>query len=255
METSNRQGKISECSIESPSDKVAMITGRAKFGCDELTAEEWVTLIKIALAIAKPYLEYTSYFRSLNSDTSVQIKSFRLTRNDRNRSGHFSVDEGGNYIIKSFEKYADIETAAIIIHYPVLQICEVNIPGREGISAKIMLTQNGELAVAECERNGEDPLSQAIPVIKKAYLLDNDEKMLPFFQTYTQLGPLTLMVISCVLNFTYNYRMLKLQNMGRAGEKVESFIQAIEMDGRLVINHQWGILGMTKGPPKEQPVT
>jgi len=231
-----------------------MITGRAKFGCDELTAEEWVTLTKTALAIAKPYLEYTPYFRPLDADGSADVISFLLTRNNIKRSGNFSVDEAKTYLRKAFGfgKEVNAETAAIISYSRVLQICEVTIPGRKDRSAKIMLTQKGELAVVECERIEEDRLSQVIPEIMKAYLMDNDEKILGFFKIYKQLGPLTLMVLSYVLNSTYEDRLSKLQNMGKVGEKVESFIRAIEMNGRLVINHEWGIMGgVKKDSPKE----
>lgn len=244
MDTSNRPG-------ETLSPKVATITGRGKFGCDELTAEEWVSLVKIALAEARPYLDYTPYFRSLNVD-GIEIFSFRLTRTDRQRSGHFSVDKMKDDLRLSFEKYTDAVTTFIINMQQVLQICEVNIPGRDSVSAKIMLTKKGELAIIECERVEGDKLSQVFPEIKKAYLLDNDEALLHVFKTYTQLGPMTLMVLSYVLNTTYNDRFVRLQCMGRAGEKVESFIRAIEMDGRLVINHQWGIMGLSK-KTEEQP--
>jgi len=241
MDTSTRQGASS---VVESTGKVAIITGQGKFGCDELTAEEWVTLVKMALALARPYLDYTPCFRPLNVDGSADIISFRLTRNDPKRSGHFSVAEVKNYIRKSFKDYVDPATASIVTYQHVLQICEVTIPGKTDVSAKIMLTKKGELAIIECERVVGDRLSQAFPEIKKAYLLDNDEKLLNVLKTYTQLGPLTLMVLSYVLNCTYADRVVRLQCMGRAGEKVESFIRAIEMDGRLVINHQWGILGM-----------
>lgn len=247
MDTSNRQkgDEKGDSSIIELTDNVAMITGQARMEYNKLTPGEWVAIIKTALIFAKPYLKYVPAFLPVDK---IDINYFRMTRDNSHRPDHLGLRMEKTVIRTHCGSYIPGTLAFFINKEKAVQICEVTHPVALDIetSAKLILTDEGKIAFIKCSHGVLGHSFDGDAFMEDIEWLDDDEKLEKYFSIYTQIAPLTLFVISYLLNETYRNKIDQLRNLGAAGTTVESFLSRIEFGDGITLIRPWGWSGGSK---------
>lgn len=210
------------------SDKVAIIAGLKKVGCDELSPKEWVELINLALARAKPYFKYLSFFLPTIERT---LTRFHL-------SGGF-VGERWHWSIGAFQTDSRDIGAFLSGVHKVVQICEVSDPSDKRKSKKFLLNLNGVFMFALCQRTGRQ--FDSMPRIYKLEMVNGDHLLESAIIQYPQIGPMVFFALAAMLKDTYAKRLQAIENMGIAGQELGTVCNKLVLAEHYVEKYPWGV--------------
>jgi len=247
MDTSNRQGSegIEEAveTILMASERVAVVANLKRVACDELTPQEWVELINIAIAHAKPHFKYLPFFLPASSR---KLSRFYLHRCCNSTGDNFEGSWSNKKFICDLLPESDETLKAFIINCKVIEICEVS--GHEGIqrSMRFLMNDKGVFIRAYCyyaEMIGTDHRFHGTSTIEKVDILQEGD-LENAIADYPQIGPRTLFAISHMVNATYAEKLRVLEGLNFVGRKLKAICVNVNLDdGHYIQKYPWGVLG------------
>jgi len=239
MDSSNRQenSKMNDETMVQVSERVAMVANLKKVGSDELTPQEWMELINVALVHAKPYFKYVPLFSKIWG--VEKIKKFHLARGSTHSNNECIW---GEWLDASFqitdEKRDPVLLACCQSSNKLVQILELSDRHDQKKSVKFLMNSEGVFIVAACTRPG--PNFNGIPTITTARPI-SDDYLLEMITAHPQVGPDTLFAISSLLNDTYQQKLSVLDNLGHANKKLAAICANVNIcNGHYVMKYPWG---------------
>jgi hypothetical protein len=224
------------------SEKVAIVANLKKVGCDELTPEEWVELINIALIYAKPHFRYLPFFLPTKDK---KICRFHFSRNFSGGVHHvkccwseetFDITNGGE---TPFETLAKAK---------VIQLCEVACPPELETSARILMDTHGAFFYVSCiYQNG----NFKPPMIRAVQTICGREPLIDAIKHYPQIGPRALFAISTMVSETYKKKLEVLKELDSLGKTLGAICANVEVKGHYVEKHPWGVSDGSNKPVDE----
>jgi len=245
MDTSNRQGRegvgeTGEVTVMA-SERIAVVANLKKVGCDELTPQEWVELIDIAIVHAKPHFKYLPSFLPAISRT---FSRFYLHRCCNSTGDHFQGSWSNEKFICDLTPESDGMLKAFIIDCKVIEICEVS--GSEGIqrSLKFLMSDKGMFFRTHCyyeEMIGIKHRFNGTPTVESVEVVWKDD-WAAMIKDYPQIGPRTLFAISHMVNATYAEKLRVLEGLNFVGKKLQAICGNVNLgDGHYVQKNPWGV--------------
>jgi len=231
MDTSNRQdGAVAEESdrVEvTVSERVAIATNLKKIGCDELTPKEWVEIIDVALAHAKP-LKYLPFFLPIDERN---LSCFHLVRTGESlRSSWFN---------RTF--YTGASGLGILRGAKVIEICEVSHLLERKLSIKIIMDTRGMFFYASCVR--EDKNFCGTPTIYEVHTICGKEPLEDAIIHYPQIGPRVLIAITEMYKYSLQEKMKVVDRLKIVTDKLNAICANVDMGwGHYCEKFPWGVI-------------
>jgi hypothetical protein len=226
MDSSNSQeGKDTKLIL---SDKVAIISGLKKVGCDELSPQEWYDLFKVVFVYCKADIEYIPLFRFLEGDNSINCYFLKGT-------DEFVFDERtrwSEYKYRISDQMKSDPKIKALTRTKIVEICRMQLDDVNIVSA--VLTNAGVICMTKLfEVNYEFFISDVD-------IIDDEKEVIKFFESYPQMGPSLVFAFVSMYRLTLAEKRRHIASLEKRSDILTEIRSRIQADGHTTFHFPWG---------------
>lgn len=224
------------------SDRIAVLTGLKKTGCDELDAQEWKELINYLFALCKSDINYLPMFKKLGEkDATSRFVMCHLNDGYPDESINWRNE---NYLIDSSAQ--NDPTLKALKTVKVIEVCRMLTAESQVVC--VLVTDCGTVCLLRCRECSK------ILLITEVQVLDDNETI-RYLEIFPQIGPAIILAFESMYRLTLIEKKRHLISLERRSEALSSLKSKMLFCGNITFRFPYGVSdGRTNVFPEWKPI-